>query len=64
MEYVTTVQYVTLLKYISHPSLVIYSFATPPIKNETGTGNRRGTTNSKAARPIITMGQSDTLSSS
>jgi len=25
-------QYVTVRKYISHPSLVMYSFATPPIK--------------------------------
>jgi hypothetical protein len=25
-------QYVTLPKYFSHPSLVMYSFATPPIK--------------------------------
>jgi hypothetical protein len=25
-------QYVTLRKYFSHPSLVMYSFATPPIK--------------------------------
>jgi hypothetical protein len=25
-------RYVTLRKYISHPSLVMYSFATPPIK--------------------------------
>jgi hypothetical protein len=36
VEYVTSVQYVTLLKYISHPSLVIYSFATPPIKLKLG----------------------------
>jgi len=27
------VQYVTLLKYLSHPSLVIYPFATPTHKN-------------------------------
>jgi len=36
VEYVTTVQYVTLLKYVSHPSLVIYSFVTPPIKLKLG----------------------------
>jgi hypothetical protein len=36
VEYVTTVQYVTLLKYVSHPSLVLYSFATPPIKLKLG----------------------------
>jgi hypothetical protein len=29
-------QYATLLKYFSHPSLVIYSFATPPIKLKLG----------------------------
>jgi hypothetical protein len=29
-------QYVTLRKYFSHPSLVMYSFATPPIKLKPG----------------------------
>jgi hypothetical protein len=29
-------QYVTLLKYFSHPSLVVYSFATPPMKLKLG----------------------------
>jgi hypothetical protein len=29
-------QYVTLPKYFSHPSLVMYSFATPPIKLKLG----------------------------
>jgi hypothetical protein len=29
-------QYVTLRKYFSHPSLVIHSFATPPIKLKQG----------------------------
>jgi hypothetical protein len=29
-----SVQYVTLRKYFSHPSLVVYSSATPPIKLE------------------------------
>jgi hypothetical protein len=33
-------QYVTLRKYFSHPSLVMYSFATPPIKLKLGTANR------------------------
>ncbi len=38
--------------------------AIPPAKNETGTVNRWGTTNSKPHGPIIMMGQSETLSSS
>jgi hypothetical protein len=29
-------QYVTLRKYFSHPSLVMYFFATPPIKLKLG----------------------------
>jgi hypothetical protein len=29
-------QYVTLRKYFSHPSLVMYSFGTPPIKLKLG----------------------------
>jgi hypothetical protein len=32
----STAQYVTLRKYFSHPSLVMYSFATPPIKLKRG----------------------------
>jgi hypothetical protein len=32
----TSVQYVTLQRYFSHPSLVIYFFATLPIKLERG----------------------------
>jgi hypothetical protein len=55
---------VTLQKYFSHPSLVIYFFATPPQKTELGTANRRGTTNSKPPGPIIMIGQSEILSSS
>jgi hypothetical protein len=55
---------VTLQKYFSHPSLVIYFFATPPKKTELGTANRWGTTNSKPPGLIIMIGQSETLSSS
>jgi hypothetical protein len=54
-------QYVTLRIFYSHPSLVMYSFATPT--TETRTANRRGTTNSKPPGPIMMMGQSETLSS-
>jgi len=50
-------QYVTLQKYISHQSLVIY-------KIETGRANRWGTSNSKPLGPIIMMSQSETLRSS
>jgi len=32
----SSAQYVTLRKYISHPSLVLYCFATPPIKLKRG----------------------------
>ncbi len=32
-------KYMTLQNYFSHPSLVIYFFATPPIKTETGTAH-------------------------
>jgi hypothetical protein len=62
---------VTLHKYFSHPSLVIYFFlqslSRPPIElklTETGTANRWGITNSKAPEPIIMMSQSEILSSS
>jgi hypothetical protein len=47
-----------LKKYFSHPSLVMYSFATPPIKLKLGTTNRCGTTKSKPRGSIIMMGQS------
>jgi hypothetical protein len=47
--------YVTLQKYFSHPSLVIYFFAMQPIKPKLG--------NSKPFGLIIMMGQSETLSS-
>jgi len=56
-------QYATLRKYFSHPSLVIYSFATPPIKLKLGQQIGGGITNNKPPRPIIMMGQSETLSS-
>jgi len=53
----------TLQKYFSHPSLVIYLlFCNFTHKTETGTANRwGGTTNSKPAGPITTMGRSETL---
>jgi hypothetical protein len=58
-------QYVTLQKCFSHPSLVIYSFATPPITLKLGQQiGGGGTTNSKPPGPIIMMGQSETLTSS
>jgi len=45
--------------------LVMYSFATPTHKTETGIANRWGmTTNSKPPGPIIMMGGSETLSRS
>ncbi len=53
-----------LKKYFSHPSLVIYSFATPPIKVKLGQQIGGGTMNSKPLAPIIMMGQSKILSSS
>ncbi len=56
--------YVTQQKYFSYPTLVVYFFATPPIKTESGRANRRGTTNSKPPGPIITMSQSKTLTGS
>jgi hypothetical protein len=52
---------VTLHKCFSHPSLVIYFFATPPIKPKQ---NKWGTTNSKPHGPILMMAQSETLISS
>jgi len=46
----------TLQKYFSHPSLVIYYFPTHKTKIETA--NRVETTNSKPPRPIIMFDQS------
>jgi hypothetical protein len=40
----TGTQYVTLQKYFSHPSLVIYFFSNPTHKTKTGTSNRWETT--------------------
>jgi hypothetical protein len=57
-------QYVTLRKYFSHPSLILHSFATPPIKLKLGQQNRWGTTNSKPSGPNVMMDQSETLSTS
>jgi hypothetical protein len=56
-------KYLIRRKYISHPSLVMYSFATPTHKTETGTAYKWGTTNNKPPGPIIMMGQSETGSS-
>jgi hypothetical protein len=36
----SSVQYVTLHKYFSHPSLVIYFFSVPTHKTKAGTANR------------------------
>jgi hypothetical protein len=55
---------VTLHNYFSHPSLLIYFFANPTHKTETGTANTQGTSNSKPPGLIITMGQLETLGSS
>jgi hypothetical protein len=43
----------TLQKYFSHPSLVIYFFSNPIDKTRTGTANRWETTNIKPLGPII-----------
>jgi hypothetical protein len=56
-------QYVPMRKYFRHPSLVMYSFATPPIKLKLGQQIGGGTTNNKPPGAIIVMGQSETLSS-
>jgi hypothetical protein len=48
---------VTLQKYFSHPSLVIYLFSNPNNKSETGTANRWETTNSKPTGQIVMIGQ-------
>jgi hypothetical protein len=51
--------------YFSHPSLIIYLFAAPPIKGKLVQQMDGGlTTNSKSLGRIIMMGQSETLSSS
>jgi hypothetical protein len=55
---------VTLQKYFSHPSLVIYFFATPPMKLKLGQQKGWRLTNRKSPGSIIMMGQSETLSSS
>jgi hypothetical protein len=44
---------VTLQKCFSHPSLVIYCFASPPTKLKLGQQIGEGTTNSKPFGPII-----------
>jgi hypothetical protein len=48
-------QYMTMQKHFSHPSFVVYFFATPTYKTEMWTANRWGTTNSKPPGPIIIM---------
>jgi hypothetical protein len=56
---------VTLQKYFSHPSLVIYFFFNLNHKTETETADIcGGITNNKPPEPITMMGQSGTLSSS
>ncbi len=55
------VRYGTLHKKISHPSLFIYFFATPPIKPKVGQQIGGRLTNSKPPRPIIMVGQLETL---
>ncbi len=57
-------QYVTLQKYFSPPTLVIYLFATPHMKLIWDCNLRQGTTNSKPPGPIIKIGQSETGRSS
>jgi len=57
----TGAQYVTLQKYFSHSNLLVYFFATPPIKLKTGIANRSGSCNSKPPGPIIMLGHWETL---
>jgi hypothetical protein len=56
-------QYVTLREYISHPSLVIDSFASPPVSLKRGQQIGGRTTNSKSPGLFVMIGQSETLSS-
>jgi hypothetical protein len=49
-------QYTTLQKYFSHPSLVIYFFATPPIKLKLDQQINGGTTITEPPGPIIMIG--------
>jgi hypothetical protein len=58
----TSVQYVTLQRYFSHPSLVIYFFGNLAHKTETWTANRWELP--VANQLIILIGQSKTGSSS
>jgi hypothetical protein len=54
-------------KCFSHPSLVIYFFATPTHKSETGTAAKGWgglTTNGKPTGPIIMIDRSETLTGS
>jgi hypothetical protein len=60
----TGAQYVTLQKYFSHPNLLVYFFATPPIKLKLGQEIGGGSHNSKPPEPIIMLGQWETLSGS
>ncbi len=53
----TGAQYVTLQKYFSHSNLLVYFFATPPIKLKTGIANKSGSRNSKPPGPIMMLGQ-------
>jgi hypothetical protein len=53
-----------LQEYLSHPRLVIYFLAIPPIKLKLVQQIGGGTTNSKPPGPIIMMAQSQTSSTS
>ncbi len=56
-------QYVTLQKYFWHPRLVNYFFSPiPPIKLKLVIANRCEITNNNPPRPIIMIGQLETMS--
>jgi hypothetical protein len=57
----TGAQYVTMQKYFSDPSLVIYFFSNPTHKTKIGTANRWETTSSKP--PLVNQKQGTTLTS-
>jgi hypothetical protein len=60
----SSAQYVSLQKYFSHPSLVIYFLSNLAPKIQIGTANRWETTDSKLHWPIIVIGRSKTGSNS
>jgi len=57
---ISNAEYVTLQKYFSHPSLIIYFFPTPTIKLKLDCTNRWEITDSKSLGPIIMIDQSKT----